>query len=91
MKITATVEPKGAKFLYRVFVDGELRKGYPMTSKVGDYRFVLVQRWRPIGDESEYGAPDQWAARFSRKPKPLGAKIEYGYCAEVVAIVEAES
>lgn len=81
MRITATVEYKGnGKFLYRVYENGELRKGYPMTSKVADYRYVLVQRWE--GEDS----PDEWAARFSRKAKPIGAKIDYGYCARAIPI-----
>lgn len=93
--ITATKTRKGNKFEYHVYFDGELREGYPMTSKVADYEYVLVQRWSPVGvsrlesdGRTDLGDPEQFAARFSRKPKDIGAKIEYGYCAQVVKIEE---
>lgn len=51
-----------------------------------DYRYVLVQRWAPVGAEGEYGEAGKWAPRYSAKPKKVGARMEYGYIAQVVAI-----
>ena len=78
MHITAYAEPHGSKTWYYVLVDGQLREGYPMKS-TRTYSHIHIQRWE--------GAPeDEWAARFTASPKPIGSKIEYGYVSEVIPI-----
>lgn len=80
--ITATVTQKGAMYVYEVREDGEIRKNAGRTS-AHRYTHIHVQRW--------HGDPDnnKWAARYTKQPRKLGAKLEYGYIAEIVEIVEA--
>lgn len=86
MTITATVEPRGSKFVHSVYEGGQLVDTRTSTKR---YSFVHVQRWAPVGAEGEYGEASHWAARYASKPKPVGAKIEYGYCAGNIEITEA--
>lgn len=80
VRIAATVEQKGAKYVYRVYVDGIEQPSQGRTSKKL-YRYVLVQKWH--GDPD----PDDFAARYSTKEKMRGHKIEYGYCAASIPIL----
>jgi hypothetical protein len=91
---TKTALPNG-KTRYEVFVNGELDQRRSMTSKVADYEIIHVQRWAAEGDHSRkasdgssYGDGDHFAARFSRKPRPVGSKLEYGFVAANVQIQE---
>lgn len=82
MEIKITAEPHGKKTWYYVYVDGQLRVGYPMKS-TRTYTHVHIQRWEGADE------PDEFAVRFTAKPKKLGGKIEYGYIAAIIPIEPA--
>jgi hypothetical protein len=90
---TATVEPKGSKFLHTLRLDGEI---VATRTSARRYEFIHIQRWGLVGEDkpmaypagSNAGDATQFAPRYSAKPKPVGAKIEYGFNAQNVAIVE---
>jgi hypothetical protein len=76
--VTATVEalPNG-KNLHRVFEDGVEVQTRTSPKRYG---FILLQRWE--GDTR----PGHQAYRFASKPKGIGTKIDYGFCAGNVPI-----
>jgi hypothetical protein len=80
--ITATAEQIKKGWRYRVFVDGVERESARRTSQHA-YTHVHIQRW-------EFDS-EAWAARYTKVPKKIGSKLEYGYIADVIPISREET